>query len=127
MIYFLKHVFSLIKFCKTGTQEGGEGLEGRHVDALNYVRILWTLVEEAKKADEAEWEEVDPTSPDEVYRMTGIDPRDLAEAINRKYANCSCPTCRRCFERDANAAQDWLERVNEKFDNAKENKENCLW
>jgi hypothetical protein len=28
MIYFLKHVFSLIKYCKTGIQEGGEGLEG---------------------------------------------------------------------------------------------------
>ena len=44
MIYKLKHVFSLLTFCKTGKQESGEGLEGRHMDDRNYTFILNELV-----------------------------------------------------------------------------------
>jgi len=44
MIYKLKHVFSLLTFCKTGIQESGEGLEGRHMDDRNYTFILNELV-----------------------------------------------------------------------------------
>lgn len=125
MIYFLKHVFSLIKFCKTGKQEGGEGLEGRHVDALNYVRILWTLVVESKMRDEKEehymgYDQEGDEDDSEVCRITGMDPRDLAQAINYEYAGCTCPTCKRCFERDSQAAQDWLDRVNEIIDKNKQ-------
>jgi len=46
MIYMLKHVFSLITFAKTGVQDSGEGLEGRHLDISNYVFILSELVED---------------------------------------------------------------------------------
>jgi hypothetical protein len=44
MIYGLKHVLSLITFAKTGKQESGEGLRGRHMDARNYYFILNELV-----------------------------------------------------------------------------------
>jgi hypothetical protein len=44
LIYGLKHLFSLITFCKTGKQESGEGLEGRHLDLSNYSFILSDLV-----------------------------------------------------------------------------------
>lgn len=44
MIYFLKHVFSLITFTKTGVQESGEGLRGRHLDVADYAFILDQLV-----------------------------------------------------------------------------------
>jgi hypothetical protein len=44
MIYALKHVLSLITFAKTGKQESGEGLRGRHMDARNYFFILNELV-----------------------------------------------------------------------------------
>ncbi|MFH1985211.1 MAG: hypothetical protein ABIL58_25515, partial [Pseudomonadota bacterium] len=40
MVYFLKHVFSIIKYCKTGTQESGEALGGRHTDLGNYSFFL---------------------------------------------------------------------------------------
>lgn len=40
MIYMLKHTFSLITFAKTGKQESGEGLRGRHIDQANYTFIL---------------------------------------------------------------------------------------
>ena len=44
MVYALKHLFSLLTFCKTGIQESGEGLEGRHSDLRNYGFILQELV-----------------------------------------------------------------------------------
>ena len=44
MIYMLKHLFALITFSKTGIQESGEGLEGRHLDLANYAFILSDLV-----------------------------------------------------------------------------------
>ncbi|MBI9082717.1 MAG: hypothetical protein JEZ11_03910 [Desulfobacterales bacterium] len=44
MIYKLKHVFSLLTFCKTGRQESGEALLGRHQDDSNYSFILNELV-----------------------------------------------------------------------------------
>ena len=44
LVYALKHVFSLITFAKTGKQESGEGLRGRHMDARNYFFILNELV-----------------------------------------------------------------------------------
>lgn len=44
MVYKLKHIFSLLTFCKTGRQESGEGLEGRHMDDRNYSFILNELV-----------------------------------------------------------------------------------
>jgi len=44
MVYALKHVLSLITFCKTGKQESGEGLRGRHMDARNYFFILNELI-----------------------------------------------------------------------------------
>lgn len=44
LIYKLKHTFSLITFCKTGMQESGEDLEGRHLDEANYTFILNDLV-----------------------------------------------------------------------------------
>ncbi len=44
MIYGLKHIFSLITFAKTGKQESGEGLRGRHLDVANYSFILDQLV-----------------------------------------------------------------------------------
>lgn len=44
MVYALKHVFSLITFAKTGKQESGEGLRGRHIDVRNYYFILNELV-----------------------------------------------------------------------------------
>lgn len=44
MVYALKHVCSLLTFAKTGKQESGEGLRGRHMDARNYFFILNELV-----------------------------------------------------------------------------------
>jgi hypothetical protein len=44
MVYALKHMLSLITFAKTGKQESGEGLRGRHMDLRNYVFILNELV-----------------------------------------------------------------------------------
>jgi hypothetical protein len=107
MIYFLKHVFSLIKYAKTGTQEGGEGLEGRHVDALNYVRILWSLLgerveEELKATEDAEF--------DDKMALWGRSPIDMLKGT--VITPCECPSCRRTRERDAQFAQDWLDRVN---------------
>lgn len=46
MIYMLKHTFSLLTFAKTGTQESGEGLRGRHIDQANYTFLLNELVDE---------------------------------------------------------------------------------
>jgi len=46
MIYKLKHLFSLLTFIKTGKQESGEGLLGRHIDDSNYTFILSQLVED---------------------------------------------------------------------------------
>lgn len=106
MIYFLKHVFSLIKFCKTWTQEGGEGLEGRHVDALNYVRILWSLYVETYDRENLEYPD-----PDEVRRIVGPLP---------EVDYCNCPTCQRMNIRDAQVEQDRLDRVNELFNNNKQ-------
>ncbi len=40
LIYAMKHIFSLITFAKTGRQESGEGLRGRHLDVANYAFIL---------------------------------------------------------------------------------------
>jgi hypothetical protein len=44
LVYKLKHTFSLITFAKTGKQESGEDLEGRHHDESNYTFILSQLV-----------------------------------------------------------------------------------
>lgn len=44
LIYALKHVFSLLTFAKTGRQESGEGLRGRHIDVANYSFILDQLI-----------------------------------------------------------------------------------
>jgi hypothetical protein len=46
MIYMLKHTFSLLTFAKTGKQESGEGLRGRHIDQANYTFLLNELVDE---------------------------------------------------------------------------------
>jgi hypothetical protein len=46
MIYMLKHTFSLITFAKTGKQESGEGLRGRHIDQANYTFILDQLTQD---------------------------------------------------------------------------------
>lgn len=48
MVYFLKHVLSLITYCKTGKQESGESLEGRHLDIANYSFILKTILDEVQ-------------------------------------------------------------------------------
>jgi len=63
MIYFLKHVFSLITFTKRGKQESGEGLRGRHLDVADYAFILDQLVpdhmehfrKEVKEESRNEW------------------------------------------------------------------------
>jgi len=44
LIYEMKHLLSLITFAKTGRQESGEGLRGRHLDRGNYVFIEDQLV-----------------------------------------------------------------------------------
>jgi hypothetical protein len=46
MIYMLKHTFSLITFAKTGVQESGEGIRGRHIDQANYTFLLNELAKE---------------------------------------------------------------------------------
>jgi len=46
MIYMLKHTFSLLTFAKTGIQESGEGLRGRHIDQANYTFLLNELADE---------------------------------------------------------------------------------
>lgn len=46
LIYFLKHVLSLITYAKKGRQESGEGLRGRHLDVANYAFILDQLKDE---------------------------------------------------------------------------------
>ena len=46
MIYMLKHTFSLLTFVKTGAQESGEGIRGRHIDQANYTFLLNELVDE---------------------------------------------------------------------------------
>jgi len=56
MVYFLKHIFSIITFAKTGVQESGEGLRGRHIDIGNYNFILDQLAddhEECFKEDDS--------------------------------------------------------------------------
>jgi hypothetical protein len=55
MVYALKHVLSLITFAKTGKQESGEGLRGRHMDLRNYVFILNELVADHLKHFEDDW------------------------------------------------------------------------
>jgi len=55
MVYALKHVLSLITFAKTGKQESGEGLRGRHMDLRNYVFILNELVADHLKHFEEDW------------------------------------------------------------------------
>jgi len=59
MVYALKHVLSLITFAKTGKQESGEGLRGRHMDARNYFFILNELVPDHvnhfEQYDDSDW------------------------------------------------------------------------
>ena len=57
LIYEVKHLFSLITFCKTGKQESGEGLRGRHLDRANYVFIEDQLVNDHLKYFEEEGDE----------------------------------------------------------------------
>lgn len=59
MVYTLKHVLSLITFAKTGKQESGEGLRGRHMDLRNYVFILNELVADHNAHfSEVKWQSV---------------------------------------------------------------------
>lgn len=44
MVYFLKHVLSVITYAISGRQESGEGLAGRFHDIRNYAFILNELV-----------------------------------------------------------------------------------
>lgn len=46
MIYMLKHVFSLLTFCRKGQQESGESLLGRHIDNANYAFLLSQLIDD---------------------------------------------------------------------------------
>jgi hypothetical protein len=86
MIYALKHVFSLLTFAKSGKQESGEGLRGRHMDVRNYMFILNELVpdhlnhfsrKEVLKKEEEE-EEVSP-----MYYVNA-QLRELDELASRK-------------------------------------------
>lgn len=44
MIYFLKHILSVITYARSGKQESGEALAGRFHDIRNYAFILNELV-----------------------------------------------------------------------------------
>jgi hypothetical protein len=50
LIYFMKHVFSVVTFAKTAKQESGESLSGRHIDLAVYSSILNDL-----KSQHIEW------------------------------------------------------------------------
>lgn len=43
LIYFLKHVFSIMSYAKTSKQESGESVHSRHLDLANYAFIMDTL------------------------------------------------------------------------------------
>ena len=79
MVYFLKHVFSLITFTKTGQQESGEGLTGRHIDVANYAFIMEQL-----RSDHVEWVKL----RNMAKRLS--EPGDLNEVLCK---NCSEDKC----------------------------------
>jgi hypothetical protein len=46
-VYFLKHVFAVMKYC-TGKDLESEGIEGRLVDVAAYAYLLWAGVREGE-------------------------------------------------------------------------------
>ena len=93
MIYKLKHVFSLITFCKTGRQESGEDLEDRHMDDRNYTFILNELVPDHlnyfEKGDDAK--ETDACIDEDYYddRPTHLYFSDIGIGVS----SISSPDC----------------------------------
>lgn len=45
-IYWLKHIFSIINYIKTGTVSSSEPIEGRIMDARNYLALIRGIIEE---------------------------------------------------------------------------------
>jgi hypothetical protein len=48
-IYWLKHIFSIINYLKTGTVSSTEPIEGRIMDARNYLALIRGIIEEERK------------------------------------------------------------------------------
>lgn len=50
--YWLKHVFSIINYVKTGKITSDEPIKGRFADARNYLALMYAIIEdEGKKED----------------------------------------------------------------------------
>jgi len=47
-VYFLKHIDSITNYVKTRQTPSGEPIEGRIHDAINYLAILGSLIEEQR-------------------------------------------------------------------------------
>ena len=52
-IYFMKHVASIYNYIKDGTEASNESIEGRIMDARNYLALFRGLVKEHKENNEA--------------------------------------------------------------------------
>lgn len=50
-VYLAKHLDSIANFVKTGATKSEESIEGRIGDAVNYLLILASLIEEQKEAN----------------------------------------------------------------------------
>jgi len=53
-VYFMKHVLALANYAKDPDIEQAEGIEGRFADALNYIRIGYSLDLETRDRDNDE-------------------------------------------------------------------------
>lgn len=52
-VYFMKHVMALCSHAKDPDIKQAEGIEGRFADALNYIRIGYSLNEETRNNHES--------------------------------------------------------------------------
>lgn len=50
-VYFMKHIDAILTYCKDG-QVSSEGIEGRILDARNYLALLRLIVESSKEETE---------------------------------------------------------------------------
>lgn len=52
MIYLLKHMDSIRNYVLTGTEASDESIDGRIIDAINYLLLLYGIIYEEKQYQE---------------------------------------------------------------------------
>lgn len=67
-VYLAKHLDSIANFVKTRETPSGEGIQGRLHDAVNYLAIMGSLIEEAS---------VPAVGPAVIYQHDVLDPNCL--------------------------------------------------